>query len=92
MGKAATVYCEECLEDIPAKEVYWEGNRAYCGQCGGELDIEGDGPDLLDALESGQVARPFSHDEDDGLDELEEEDLDGDFLDEDDEDDDEHKD
>lgn len=33
-----TVYCEECLEDIPASEVYWDDSRLYCRRCGSELE------------------------------------------------------
>lgn len=33
-----TVYCEECVEDIPADEVYWEDDRLYCRRCGSELE------------------------------------------------------
>jgi hypothetical protein len=33
-----TVYCEECVEEIPASEVYWDEGRLYCGRCGSELE------------------------------------------------------
>jgi hypothetical protein len=33
-----TVYCEECVEDIPPNEVYWDEGRLYCRRCGGELE------------------------------------------------------
>lgn len=33
-----TVYCEECVEDIPASEVYWDEGRLYCRRCGSELE------------------------------------------------------
>jgi hypothetical protein len=33
-----TVYCEECVEDIPASEVYWEEGRLYCRRCGSEVE------------------------------------------------------
>ena len=32
-----TVYCEECVEEIPASEVYWDDGRLYCGRCGSEV-------------------------------------------------------
>jgi len=32
-----TVFCEECVEDIPANEVYWDEGRLYCGRCGSEV-------------------------------------------------------
>lgn len=41
-------YCEECLEEIADSDVFWEERRAYCGQCGSELDLVGDEPDLVD--------------------------------------------
>ena len=43
-----TQFCEECLEDIADKDVYWENNRAYCGRCGSELDMTDDEPDLAE--------------------------------------------
>jgi hypothetical protein len=33
-----TVYCEECVEEIPASEVYWDDGRLYCSRCGSELE------------------------------------------------------
>ena len=33
-----TVYCEECVEDIPASEVYWDDGRLYCRRCGSEVE------------------------------------------------------
>ncbi|NIP71820.1 MAG: hypothetical protein GWO16_01745, partial [Gammaproteobacteria bacterium] len=33
-----TVYCEECVEDIPGDEVYWDENRLYCKRCGSEVE------------------------------------------------------
>lgn len=33
-----TVYCEECLQDIPAEDIYWEDDRLFCGRCGGRLE------------------------------------------------------
>jgi NAD-dependent dihydropyrimidine dehydrogenase PreA subunit len=33
-----TVYCEECVEEIPASEVYWDDGRLYCGRCGSEVE------------------------------------------------------
>lgn len=35
-----TVYCEECVEDIPADEVYWEEGRLYCRRCGSEIETQ----------------------------------------------------
>ena len=32
-----TVYCEECVEEIPASDVYWDDGRLYCGRCGSEV-------------------------------------------------------
>ena len=33
-----TVYCEECVEEIPASEVYWDDGRLYCRRCGSEVE------------------------------------------------------
>ena len=33
-----TVYCAECLEDIPAENIYWEDDRLFCKRCGGQLE------------------------------------------------------
>lgn len=33
-----TVFCEECVEEIPASEVYWDDGRLYCRRCGSELE------------------------------------------------------
>ena len=43
------LYCEECVEDIPASEVYLEDDRLYCKQCGSEL-ASPDG-DLFEEIE-----------------------------------------
>lgn len=32
------LFCEECVEDIPASEVFLEDDRLYCKQCGSELN------------------------------------------------------
>jgi hypothetical protein len=33
-----TVYCEECVEEIPSSEVYWDDGRLYCRRCGSEVE------------------------------------------------------
>ncbi len=43
------LYCEECVEDIPASEVFLEDERLYCKQCGSELALP-DG-DLFEEIE-----------------------------------------
>ena len=48
-----TVYCEECVEDIPGSEVYVEENRLYCKRCGSE--VESTDPDIFEEIESNQT-------------------------------------
>ena len=65
-------------------DVYYEGSRAYCGHCGGELDMDSGEVDVVDAMVGRRAPRPMSHDDDDDLDELDEEldeDLDEEALD-----------
>jgi hypothetical protein len=85
-----TIYCGECLEDIPNAEVQWEDNRLYCGRCGSELAPDTEDRDLLDEISSRKPRRLYSLDDDDDEDE-EDEDLeeeeDEDWEDEEDEDD-----
>lgn len=80
--KAKTIHCEECVEDIPSDEVYWEDDRLYCGRCGSELDVSKEAGDLLDAFTKRRSAKwqtagddEEAFDEDD-FDEEEEEDWD----------------
>ena len=66
-----TQFCEECLEDIADKDVYWENDRAYCGRCGSELEMSGDEPDLLE-VGSGTPLKPAADtDLNDGRDDVE---------------------
>lgn len=63
-----TVYCEECVEDIPGSEVYVEENRLYCKRCGSE--VESPDPDIFEEIESNQTEFVFrepleTEDEDD---------------------------
>jgi hypothetical protein len=55
--KAKTIHCEECVEEIPSDEVYWEDERLYCGRCGSELDIGKEAGDLLDAFSKRRTAK-----------------------------------
>ena len=81
-----TIYCGECLEDIPNTEVQWEDNRLYCGRCGSELAPDTEDRDLLDEISSRKPRRLYSlededeeedeEDEDEDLDEEEDEDWD----------------
>lgn len=43
------LYCEECVEDIPASEVYLEDDRLYCKLCGSEVALPND--DLFEEIE-----------------------------------------
>ena len=65
-------YCEECVEDIPENHVFWEGERAYCGKCGSELDMDSTPTDMLDQIEDDEVPKSIAtnvEDDDDGEDE-----------------------
>ena len=78
-------YCEECVEEISRSDVFWENNRAYCGRCGGELDLDEEAADVVEHITGGKGISPVRTLEDDEADEKED-DLDGADLDEDDED------
>ena len=64
-----THYCEDCLEEIADEDIFWEEGRACCGQCGSELSLVGDKPDLVDEFSSRRLRPPLSTDEDDDDDE-----------------------
>ncbi len=67
-----TVYCEECVEDIPGSEVYVEENRLYCKRCGSE--VESPDPDIFEEIESNQTGFVFRDSlEDDAEDDNDEE-------------------
>ncbi len=68
--KAKTIHCEECVEEIPSDEVYWEDERLYCGRCGSELDISKETADLLDTFAKRRPAKWQTADDD-----VEDEDL-----------------
>ena len=70
--KKKTAYCEDCVEDIPGDEVYWEDERMYCGRCGSELEIDPETADLLDTIQGGK-AQPLYSPEDEEFDEIDEE-------------------
>ena len=55
------LYCEECVEEIQASEVYLEDDRLYCKQCGSELESP-DG-DLFEEIESNIDNMHFRDDE-----------------------------
>jgi hypothetical protein len=79
--KAKTIHCEECVEEIPSTEVYWEDERLYCGRCGSEIDISKEAGDLLDAFSKRRTATWQTANDDvveDDLDEDEEFDEDDD--------------
>ena len=68
------VYCEECVEAIPKKEVYWEEARMYCGRCGSELEIAVIATDVFEQITT-RKARPIFKFEDEEYDDEEESDL-----------------
>ncbi len=67
-----TVYCEECVEEIPNDDVYWEDERMYCGRCGSELEISKKESDVFDTF-TGRSAEPLYSQEDEEYDEGDEE-------------------
>ncbi len=77
-----TVYCEECMEDIPNDEVYWDERRLYCGRCGGEMEVNTESSNVFDAINSKKAKRllePEEYDldiEDEEMDDYEEKDED----------------
>lgn len=68
-----SVYCEECVEDIPNDECFWDDKRLYCGRCGSELEVGAEAPDVFEALTTQAVSRLLRTEEDEGDDEEEEE-------------------
>jgi hypothetical protein len=72
-----TIYCAECLEDIPNAEVQWEDDRLYCGRCGSELAADSEDRDLLDEISSRKPPRLYSIEDDE--DEEEEDDEEEEF-------------
>lgn len=76
-----TIYCAECLEDIPNAEVKWEDDRLYCGRCGSELAPEAEDKDLLDEISSRRPRRLYTLEDDQG-DEEDDEDEENDLEDE----------
>ncbi|MCZ6473058.1 MAG: hypothetical protein O7E56_14035 [SAR324 cluster bacterium] len=69
---AKRVFCEECVEEIPNDEVYWEDERMYCGRCGSEMELTKEASDLVDTIK-GQSAQPLYSMEDEKYDEEDEE-------------------
>ena len=67
---AKRVFCEECVEEIPNDEVYWEDERMYCGRCGSEMELTKEASDLVDTIK-GQSAQPLYSMEDEKYDEEE---------------------
>ncbi|MBI3992863.1 MAG: hypothetical protein HY342_06295 [Candidatus Lambdaproteobacteria bacterium] len=59
------VYCEECVEDIPNDEVYWDESRLYCGRCGSELDTTLIDSDVFNAITAGRPESSFLKNDDD---------------------------
>jgi len=67
-----TVYCEECVEDIPASEVYWEDGRLYCRRCGSE--VEAPDRDIFEEIVDNRTGFLFRDAEPADVDDEEEED------------------
>jgi hypothetical protein len=62
--KAKTVHCEECVEDIPNDEIYWEEDRMYCGRCGSELELTQEASDLFETITSGTASPLYTYEDD----------------------------
>ncbi len=60
---AKSVYCEECVEDIPNNEIYWEEDRIYCGRCGSELELPAEASDLVDTINQGTAKPLYSYED-----------------------------
>jgi len=75
----AKYYCEECVEEISQGDVFWENGRAYCGRCGGELDLNEDAADVVEHISTHKIPVPIRGTDDD--DEDEDDDLERDELD-----------
>lgn len=56
MEQRNTFYCEDCMEEVAADDVFWEGEHAYCGRCGSELELSSD-EDLVDTIRSRRITR-----------------------------------
>ncbi len=61
--KAKSVYCEECMEEIPVSEILLEDDQPICGRCGSELEPEGE--DLVEGFAQGLAGPLFSTDDED---------------------------
>jgi hypothetical protein len=85
--KPKTIHCEECVEEIPSDEVYWEDDRLYCGRCGSELDISKEAGDLLDAFSKRRTATWQTANDDVADEDLDEDEEEEDFDEEDEEED-----
>jgi hypothetical protein len=66
-----TVYCEECVEEIPTSEVYWDDGRLYCRRCGSE--VEPPDRDIFEEIVDNRSGFLFRDAPPDDLDEEEEE-------------------
>ncbi len=75
---AKTVYCEECLEDIPNSEMYWDEQRLYCGRCGSELELEHESTNVFDAIAAQKTGRLLKPEDEEFDDEEDEDSLDRD--------------
>ena len=71
-----TVYCEECVEEIPASEVYWDDGRLYCRRCGSE--VEPPDRDIFEEIVDNRSGFLFRNEELDDVDDEEEEEADED--------------
>lgn len=71
-----TVYCEECVEEIPASEVYWDDGRLYCRRCGSE--VEPPDRDIFEEIVDNRSGFLFRNGELDDADDKDEEEADED--------------
>ena len=80
-GKKA--YCEECVEEIPNDELYWDDKRLYCGRCGSEIGQDSELDNVYETI-AGAGAGRLSRMEDDDFDDEYFDEEEGDEYDEDD--------
>lgn len=52
-----SVFCEECLEEIPNDECYWDEKRLFCGRCGSELELGAAAPDVFEEITTEKATR-----------------------------------
>lgn len=68
-----SVFCEECLEEIPNDECYWDEKRLFCGRCGSELELGAAAPDVFEEITTEKATRLLRLEDEDFDDESDDE-------------------